>query len=146
MNIISPLNKAPIFKRFLICTQLIVMLFMLVSPERFIPNWISVALGSFAFSDKVAHYVLFFWLIIFLHWSTNLRRRLLLCIAFLIASFTELSQFLSDRTPSLGDLMANFGGAVSAYWMVGVFTFLAGSKLFQKNNKKCLTTDFKHLE
>lgn len=113
------------------------MLFMLLSiglygilvPTDLFPAWLDQLFKDYLWMDKVMHAGLFFSVVVMLHWSTHIRRRNLMMMAIAVGLGTELMQMgIEGRSGSVGDFLADTGGAMTGLWLSGVLSVFITTK------------------
>lgn len=103
--------------------------YSLLIPTEIFPVWLDEAFKQYPYMDKVLHAGLFFSAFVLMHWATHIRRRYLMTLSIIVGLGTELVQLgISGRSGSLGDFLADAGGALTALWLSGVFSVYLATK------------------
>lgn len=116
---------------FIICALAVYSLFI---PTEMFPIWLDAKFKTHLHLDKLLHATLFFVIVVTTHWASTVRRRYLMATAIAMGAATEIVQyFISGRSASVGDFLADASGALTAGWLIGVFSVFTATKIRDLN-------------
>lgn len=104
--------------------------YSLFIPTEMFPVWLDEKFKAYLYLDKFLHATLFFGVVVSTHWATTIKRRYLMISAIGIGAATEITQyFISGRSASFGDFLADAGGVLTAGWVIGVLSVFTATKV-----------------